>query len=232
RARDLGVEKVDLDTLLKRADFITLHTPMTDQTRGMIDKAALAKCKPGVRIVNCARGGLVVEADLAEALQSGHVAGAGFDVFVEEPAQSNVLFGQPNFVATPHLGAATEEAQENVALQVAEQMSDYLLTGAVSNAINMPSISAEDAPRLKPYMALAARLGSFAGQLTETGLRKVTLTYRGQVAALNTRPLTAIALEGLLRPLVDSVNMVNAPVLARERGIEIVETNTEEIENY
>jgi len=232
RARDLGVEKVDLDTLLKRADFITLHTPMTDQTRGMIDKAALAKCKPGVRIVNCARGGLVVEADLAEALQSGHVAGAGFDVFVEEPAKSNVLFGQPNFVATPHLGAATEEAQENVALQVAEQMSDYLLTGAVSNAINMPSISAEDAPRLKPYMALAARLGSFAGQLTETGLRKVTLTYRGQVAALNTRPLTAIALEGLLRPLVDSVNMVNAPVLARERGIEIVETNTEEIENY
>lgn len=232
RARDLGVEKADLDDVLSKADFITLHTPMTDQTRGMIDAAALAKCKPGVRIVNCARGGLVVEADLAAALKSGQVAGAAFDVFTEEPAKANPLFGAPNFVATPHLGAATEEAQENVALQVAEQMSDYLLTGAVSNAINMPSISAEDAPRLKPYMELASRLGSFAGQLTETGLKKVVMTYRGQVAALNTRPLTAIALEGLLRPLVDSVNMVNAPVLARERGIEITEVNNEDSENY
>jgi D-3-phosphoglycerate dehydrogenase len=232
RARDLGIEKADLDTVLSRADFITLHTPMTDQTRGMIDAPALAKCKPGVRIVNCARGGLVVEEDLAAALESGHVAGAAFDVFVEEPAKTNPLFGKPNFIATPHLGASTEEAQENVALQVAEQMSDYLLTGAVSNAINMPSISAEDAPKLKPYMDLAARLGSFAGQLTETGLRKVTLTYRGQVAALNTRPLTAIALEGLLRPQVDSVNMVNAPVIARERGIEVTEVSSEESENY
>lgn len=232
RARDLGIEKADLDTVLSRADFITLHTPMTDQTRGMINAEALAKCKPGVRIVNCARGGLVVEEDLAAALDSGHVAGAAFDVFVEEPARQNVLFGKPNFIATPHLGASTEEAQENVALQVAEQMSDYLLTGAVSNAINMPSISAEDAPKLKPYMQLASRLGSFAGQLTENGLKKVTITYRGQVAALNTRPLTAIALEGLLKPLVESVNMVNAPVFARERGIEVVEISTEESENY
>lgn len=232
RARDLGVEKVDLDTLLARADFITLHTPMTDQTRGMLNAESLAKCKPGVRIVNCARGGLVVEEDLAAALKSGQVAGAAFDVFVEEPAKSNVLFGLPNFVATPHLGAATEEAQENVALQVADQMSDYLLTGAVSNAINMPSITAEDAPKLKPYMQLASRLGSFAGQLTETGLKKVTLTYRGQVAALNTRPLTAVALEGLLKPMVNSVNLVNAPVFARERGIEVTEISNEEIENY
>ncbi len=232
RARDLGVEKATLDEVLARADFITLHTPMTDQTRGMLDAKALAKCKPGVRIVNCARGGLVVEADLADALRSGHVAGAAFDVFVEEPARQNPLFGAPNFIATPHLGAATEDAQENVALPVAQQMADYLLTGAVSNAINMPSISAEDAPKLKPYMDLAHRLGSFAGQLTETGLKKVTLTYRGHVATLNTRPLTAIALEGLLRPLVDSVNMVNAPVVARERGIEVREINTEESEHY
>ena len=232
RARDLGIEKGELDQVLSRSDFITLHTPMTDQTRGMINKASLAKCKPGVRIVNCARGGLVVEEDLAEALKSGHVAGAAFDVFTVEPAKENPLFGAPNFIATPHLGAATEEAQENVALQVAEQMSDYLLSGAVSNAINMPSISAEDAPKLKPYMELAARLGSFAGQLTETGLRKVTLTYRGQVAALNTKPLTAIALEGLLKPHVDSVNMVNAPLMARERGIEVTEISNEEIENY
>jgi D-3-phosphoglycerate dehydrogenase len=232
RARDLGIEKGELDQVLSRSDFITLHTPMTDQTRGMINKTSLAKCKPGVRIVNCARGGLVVEEDLAEALKSGHVAGAAFDVFTVEPAKENPLFGAPNFIATPHLGAATEEAQENVALQVAEQMSDYLLSGAVSNAINMPSISAEDAPKLKPYMELAARLGSFAGQLTETGLRKVTLTYRGQVAALNTKPLTAIALEGLLKPHVDSVNMVNAPLMARERGIEVTEISNEEIENY
>ncbi|MEK9905306.1 MAG: phosphoglycerate dehydrogenase [Rhodospirillales bacterium] len=232
RARDLGIEKGELDQVLSRSDFITLHTPMTDQTRGMINKASLAKCKPGVRIVNCARGGLVIEEDLAEALKSGHVAGAAFDVFTVEPAKENPLFGAPNFIATPHLGAATEEAQENVALQVAEQMSDYLLSGAVSNAINMPSISAEDAPKLKPYMELAARLGSFAGQLTETGLRKVTLTYRGQVAALNTKPLTAIALEGLLKPHVDSINMVNAPLMARERGIEVTEISNEEIENY
>ena len=232
RARDLGVEKGDLEAVLARSDFITLHTPMTDQTRGMINKASLAKCKPGVRIVNCARGGLVVEEDLAEALKSGQVAGAAFDVFTVEPAKDNPLFGCPNFIATPHLGAATEEAQENVAIQVAEQMSDYLLNGAVSNAINMPSISAEDAPKLKPYMDLAARLGSFAGQLTETGLRKVTLTYRGHVATLNTRPLTAIALEGLLRPQVDSVNMVNAPSMARERGIEVTEVSNQEIENY
>lgn len=232
RARDLGIEKGELDQVLSRSDFITLHTPMTDQTRGMLNKTSLAKCKPGVRIVNCARGGLVVEEDLAEALKSGLVAGAAFDVFTVEPAKENPLFGAPNFIATPHLGAATEEAQENVALQVAEQMSDYLLSGAVSNAINMPSISAEDAPKLKPYMELAARLGSFAGQLTETGLRKVTLTYRGQVAALNTKPLTAIALEGLLKPHVDSINMVNAPLMARERGIEVTEISNEEIENY
>jgi len=232
RARDLGVEKGDLEAVLARSDFITLHTPMTDQTRGMINKVSLAKCKRGVRIVNCARGGLVVEEDLAEALKSGQVAGAAFDVFTVEPAKDNPLFGCPNFIATPHLGAATEEAQENVAIQVAEQMSDYLLNGAVSNAINMPSISAEDAPKLKPYMDLAARLGSFAGQLTETGLRKVTLTYRGHVATLNTRPLTAIALEGLLRPQVDSVNMVNAPLMARERGIEVTEVSNQEIENY
>ena len=188
--------------------------------------------KKGIIIVNCARGGLVDEEALKDALDAGHVRAAALDVFAVEPAKSHPLFGTPNFIATPHLGASTEEAQENVALHVADQMADYLLTGAVSNAINMPSISAEDAPKLKPYMNLASRLGSFAGQLTETGLKKVTLTYRGQVAALNTRPLTAIALEGLLKPLVNSVNMVNAPVLARERGIEVVEISNEEIENY
>ncbi len=170
RARDIGVEKVELDDLLKRADFITLHTPLTEKTRNIIDAAALAKMKKGVRIINCARGGLVDEQALVDALNSEQVAGAAFDVFVEEPATSNVLFGHPNVICTPHLGAATTEAQENVALQVAEQMSDYLLSGAISNAVNFPSITAEEAPKLKPFIELAEKLGSFAGQLTESGI--------------------------------------------------------------
>lgn len=232
RARDLGVEKLELDELFARADFITLHTPLTDSTRGIIGAESIAKMKDGVRIVNCARGGLVNEADLKAALESGKVAGAAMDVFSQEPARENVLFGAPNLVATPHLGASTEEAQENVAVQVAEQIADFLIDGAVSNALNMPSVSAEEAPRLKPYMSLAGQLGSFAGQLTESGLKKVQIDYEGQIAGLNTRPLTAIVLEGLLRPLLDTVNMINAPVLARERGIDVSETSNERTGDY
>ena len=171
RAAELGVDKVELDELLAGADFISLHVPMTDKTRNILDAAALAKTKKGVRIINCARGGLVDEQALRAALDSGHVAGAGFDVFVEEPAENNPLFGHPAVVCTPHLGAATSEAQENVALQVAEQMSEYLLRGAISNAVNAPSITAEEAPKLRPLVALAERLGSFAGQLTDTGIK-------------------------------------------------------------
>jgi D-3-phosphoglycerate dehydrogenase / 2-oxoglutarate reductase len=225
RAVDLGVERVSLDELLARADFITLHTPLTEATRNLIDAAAFAKMKPGVRLINCARGGLVVEADLAAALDSGHVAGAAVDAFVEEPApQSNPLFGRDNFVATPHLGAATSEAQENVAVQIAEQMSDYLLTGAVSNAVNMPSLTAEEAVRLKPYMKLAEQLGSFAGQLTDTEITAVGIDYEGAVAGQNVKPLTAIALTGLLAPQLSTINMVNAPVICRERNIRVSET--------
>jgi len=225
RAVDLGVERVTLDELLGRADFITLHTPLTEQTRNLIDKSAFAKMKDGVRLINCARGGLVVEADLAAALDSGKVAGAAIDAFVEEPApQSNPLFGRDNVVATPHLGAATSEAQENVAVQIAEQMADYLLTGAVSNAVNMPSLTAEEAARLKPYMKLAEQLGSFAGQLTETEITAVDVTYEGAIAALNIKPLTAIALTGLLAPQLSTINMVNAPVICRERNIRVSET--------
>ncbi len=232
RARAIGVEKASLDDLLARADFITLHTPLTDQTRGIIDRKALAKTRKGVRLINCARGELVVEADLKAAIESGHVAGAAIDVFAVEPARSNILFGMDQVVCTPHLGAATTEAQENVAVQVAEQMADFLLTGAVSNAINMPSVTAEEAPRLKPYMKLAELLGSFAGQITETGLKQVRLEYEGHVAGLNTKPLTAVALAGLLRPLMDTVNMVNAPVIARERGIDVAETRHERNVDY
>jgi D-3-phosphoglycerate dehydrogenase len=232
RARDLNVEKVELDELLARADFITLHTPLTEQTRNLIDARALAKTRPGVRIVNCARGGLIVEADLKAAIESGHVAGAALDVFAEEPAKQNPLFGLEDVVVTPHLGASTSEAQENVAVQVAEQMADYLLTGAVSNALNMPAVSAEEAPRLKPYMALAGQLGSFAGQLTRSGLKSVTVEYEGQAAQLNTRPLTAIALAELLAPVLDSVNMVNAGLLARERNIEVTEVKHDRRSDY
>ena len=232
RAIDLGVEKVELDELLRRADFISLHTPLTDQTRNILNKDSLAKCKSGVRIVNCARGGLVVEADLLAALNAGRVAGAALDVFSVEPAKENPLFGHENVIATPHLGAATSEAQENVALQVAEQMSDYLLLGAVTNAINMPSVSAEEAPKLKPYMKLAEQLGSFAGQVTESGLQKVVVEYEGHVAALNTKPLTAIVLQGLLAPLLESVNMVNAPVVAKDHDIEVSETKHEREGDY
>jgi D-3-phosphoglycerate dehydrogenase / 2-oxoglutarate reductase len=227
RAKDIGVEKVELDDLLKRADFITLHTPLTEKTKNIIDAAAIAKMKKGVRIVNCARGGLVDEQALVDALNSKHVAGAAFDVFVEEPATTNPLFGHPHVVCTPHLGAATTEAQENVALQIAEQMSDYLLKGAISNAVNFPSITAEEAPKLKPFIALAEKLGSFAGQLTETGLEAVKITYQGEVAGMKVKALTSAAVAGILRPMLADVNVVSAPAVAKERGVIIEETTRE-----
>src|SRR5919201_750222 len=232
RAKDIGVEKVELDELLKRADFITLHTPLTEKTKNLIDAAAIAKMKQGVRIINCARGGLVDEQALVDALNSKHVAGEAFDVFVEEPATSNVLFGHPNVICTPHLGASTTEAQENVALQVAEQMSDYLLTGAISNAVNFPSITAEEAPKLRPFIELAEKLGSFAGQLTETGLLKVQITYEGTVAQMNTKALTSAAIAGLLRPMLQDVNVVSAPIVAKERGIVVEEVTREAAGDY
>ncbi len=232
RAEDLHVEKVDLDTLFARSDFITLHVPLTDATRDIIDAEAIEKMRRGVRIINCARGGLVVEDDLKAALESGQVAGAALDVFAVEPARDNPLFGLEEVISTPHLGAATSEAQENVAVQISEQISDYLLTGAVTNALNMPSVTAEEAVRLKPYMALAQQLGGFAGQLTHSGLQAVSLEYEGQVAALNTRPLTNIALAALLAPMLDSVNMVNAPLVARERDIEVSEVKHDRPGDY
>ncbi|HEX2655843.1 MAG TPA: phosphoglycerate dehydrogenase [Xanthobacteraceae bacterium] len=232
RALDLGVEKVEVEELLKRADFITLHAPLTEKTKNIIDARALKLVKPGVRIVNCARGGLVDELALRAALDSGHVAGAAFDVFTTEPATDNPLFGHPNVVCTPHLGASTTEAQENVALQVAEQMSEYLLRGAISNAINFPSITAEEAPRLRPFVKLAEQLGSFAGQVTDTGLKMVRLTYEGHVAQMNTKALTSAAISGLLKPLLQDVNMVSAPIVARERGIAVEETKRDAESDY
>ncbi len=232
RARDIGVEKVDLDTLLGRADVITLHTPLTEQTRNVLSAENLQKTKKGVRIVNCARGGLVDEAALAALIETGHIAGAALDVFAVEPARESPLFELDDVIVTPHLGASTAEAQEQVALEIAEQMSDYLLKGAIINALNMPAVTAEEAPRLKPYMQLAEQLGSFAGQLTETGLKGVKITYAGEVAELNTRPLTQIILKGLLSPLLASVNMVNAPAVARSRDIGVTTVETEDLDGY
>jgi len=232
RAEDLGVEKVELDQLLARADVISLHTPLNDQTRNILSADAIGKTKKGVRIVNCARGGLLDETALLDAIKDGHVAGAALDVFGEEPAKNNPLFELDEVVVTPHLGAATTEAQEKVALQVAEQMAAYLVSGAVVNALNMASVTAEEAPRLKPYMSLAEQLGSFAGQLTETGLKGVTITYAGEAAKLNTKPLTATILQGLLQPLLASVNMVNAPLVARERDIGVTTIHQDQVEGY
>ena len=232
RAVNLGVEKVELADLFKRADFITLHTPLTEKTKNVIDAKAIATMKKGVRIVNCARGGLVDEQALRAALDGGQVAGAAFDVFVNEPATENPLFGHPNVVCTPHLGAATTEAQENVALQVAEQMSDYLLQGAISNAVNFPSITADEAPKLRPFIALAEKLGSFAGQLTDANIGKVQISYEGDVSRMKTKALTSAALAGFLRPMLGTVNVVSAPTVAKERGIVVEEITREAAGDY
>ncbi|GAA5076429.1 phosphoglycerate dehydrogenase [Roseibacterium beibuensis] len=224
RAKSMGVTKVELDELLARADFITMHVPFTEKTANILSEENLKKTKKGVRIVNCARGGLVDEAALAQLIKDGHVAGAAFDVFKEEPATENPLFNLPNVVVTPHLGAATTEAQENVALQVAEQMSDYLLTGAVTNALNMPSVTAEEAAIMGPWVKLAEHLGAFVGQLTEEAIEEIEITYNGLVKDMNLQALNCAAIAGLMKPSNPGVNMVSAPVIARERGIEISTT--------
>lgn len=227
RARELGIEKVELDELFARADFITIHTPMTEKTKGIINKDAFAKMKNGVRILNVARGGLIVEEDLKAAIESGKVAGAALDVFMVEPATESIFFGMPNVICTPHLGASTSEAQVNVAVQIAEQIADFLLHGAVSNAVNMPSISAEDAPKLKPYMTLVEQMGKLAGQLATDATTSIEVIYQGQAAALNTKPLTAIALASILSAACEGVNMVSAPAVAKARGVSMTESKTD-----
>ncbi|WP_288943715.1 phosphoglycerate dehydrogenase [uncultured Roseovarius sp.] len=224
KADQMGVEKVELDELLARADFITLHVPLTDQTRNILSRENLERTKKGVRIINCARGGLVDEKALADLLKSGHVAGAAFDVFSVEPATENPLFNLPNVVCTPHLGAATTEAQENVALQVAEQMSDYLLTGAVSNALNMPSVTAEEAKIMGPWIKLSDHLGNFIGQMTDEPIKAINILYDGVVSEMNLEALTCAAVAGIMKSVNPEVNMVSAPVVAKERGVKISTT--------
>jgi len=232
KARQMGMNKVTLDELFAASDIITLHVPLNEQTRNIIDAAALAKCKKGVRIINCARGGLVNEDALKQALDGGHVAGAALDVFIEEPALTNPLFGTPNVVCTPHLGASTAEAQENVALQVAEQVADFLLSGAVAHAVNTPALSAEDATRLRPYLRLAADMGSFIGQIISGDLQQVTMEYSGEIAQLRLAPVTTVALQALLATHMESVNVVNAQVRAQERGIKVEEIRLNDETDY
>ena len=224
RAAQIGVTKLDLDALLARADFITLHVPYTEKTANILSAENLAKTKKGVRIINCARGGLVDEAALAGLIRSGHVAGAAFDVFAEEPATENPLFGLPNVVVTPHLGAATTEAQENVALQVAEQMADYLLSGAVSNALNMPSVTAEEARIMGPWLKLAEHLGAFVGQLTDEPIQSIEVVYNGVSKDMNLKALNCAAIAGVMKATNPDVNMVSAPIIAKDRGIDISTT--------
>ncbi len=233
-ARKLGVEVVDLETLFSRADIITIHAPLTTETKYMINAAAIQKMKQGVRIINCARGGIVNETDLYEALKSGRVSAAAFDVFEKEPVDpANPLLTLDNFICTPHLGAATNEAQENVAWAIAEQVVDFLVRGVVRYAVNLPSISADLLPKVQPYVDLAERMGSFLGQTAEGGIEKVTIEYRGEAADLQTSPITLAAVKGLLAPILEeTVNYVNAPSIAKERGIEVNESKSSDAGNF
>ena len=232
RAKELGVEKVELDELYARADFITIHVPKNEHTLHMINAEALAKMKDGIRIINCARGGIIVEDDLKAALESGKVAGAALDVFEKEPAEDNVLFGLENVICTPHLGASTTEAQVNVAVQVAEQMGDFLVNGAVTNALNMAPISAEDAPKLTPYLTLAAQLGAFAGQISENAITKVEVEYQGHVTNLNTRPISDTLFAAILKTFRSEINVVNVRNMLKDMKVSVIESATDECEEF
>jgi D-3-phosphoglycerate dehydrogenase / 2-oxoglutarate reductase len=232
-AKTMGVEKVDIKDLFKRSDFITLHTPLTPETKYLINKKSLRIMKDGVRIINCARGGIINETDLYDAIVSGKVAGAALDVFEKEPTENNPLLSLDNVICTPHLGASTKEAQENVAVAVAEQIVDYLVHGTIRNAVNFPSIPADQVARLQPYINLAEKLGGFAAQMFEGGITEITIEYRADAAKINTAPVTIAAIKGFLNPiLLETVNFVNAPVIAKERGIEVKETRSSDEGDY
>ena len=232
RADKLGVKKVELDQLLGSSDIISLHVPKTPETANIISADAINKMKPGSMLVNCARGGLVDELALCAALESGHLKGAALDVYEVEPARENPLFDMDNVICTPHLGASTVEAQEKVAIQIAQQISEYLTTGAVNNAINAPSISAEEAQLLRPYLQLAKCLGSFVGQLTHDPIKSLTVTYGGEAIELNVSPLTVQVVQSVLEHHSSFVNSVNAREVARERNIDVIEAHNEGRDEY
>jgi D-3-phosphoglycerate dehydrogenase len=229
----MDIEPVSFDELLQRADYITIHTPKTDETANLINKDALAKMKEGAMLINCARGGIVNEDDLYDALKSGHLAGAALDVFNTEPPGEIKLMSLPNFICTPHLGASTLEAQENVARDVANQIVAYLLHGTVKNAVNVPSVSAELMNILRPFATLAEKMGSFQTQLIDSGVEEVYIEYSGKVTDYDVTPLTTAMLKGLLTPILkDDVNFINASMIASKRGIKVVESKTKTSEDF
>ena len=233
KAKIMGIEKVDLKELFKRSDFITIHTPLTPETKYLINKKTIKIMKPGVRIINCARGGIINEKDLYDAIVEGKVAGAALDVFEKEPPENNPLLTLDNVIATPHLGASTKEAQENVAIAVAEQIVDYLIHGTIRNAVNFPSIPSDQVSRLQPYINLAEKIGGFAAQMFEGGVTEITIEYQGDASRINTAPVTIAAIKGFLSPMLEeTVNFVNAPVIAKERGIEVKEIKSSDEGDY
>ncbi len=233
KAKAMGVEKVDIKELFRRSDFITIHTPLTPETRNMINKETIKMMKLGVRIINCARGGIINEKDLYEALVGGKVAGAALDVFEKEPPENNPLLKLNNVISTPHLGASTKEAQENVAVAVAEQVVDYLIHETIRNAVNFPSIPSDQVARLQPFINLAEKLGGFAAQIFEGGITEITIEYRGEASEINTAPVTIAAIKGFLTPILEeTVNFVNALFIAKERGIEVKETKSTDAGDY
>ena len=224
---------MSLDELFARADYITVHTPMTQETRGIIGAEAFRKMKDGVFILNCARGGIVNEQDLYDAIVSGKVAGAALDVFTKEPPAGNPLLTLDQVIATPHLGASTDEAQENVALAVADQVIDFLTRGTIRNAVNAPNIDGALLSTLRPYLALAERLGCAAAQITKGAIQSVSIEYVGDAACLETQPLTFSVLKGMLTPILsDMVNFVNIPIHVRERNIKVTESVRAEAEDF
>ncbi len=233
KAVTMGVEKVSLEELLKRSDFITIHTPLTPETKYMINKDTIKMMKTGVRIINCARGGIINEKDLYNALLEGKVAGAALDVFEKEPPENNPLLSLDNVITTPHLGASTKEAQENVAIAIAEQIVDYLVFNTIRNAVNFPSIPSDQIARLQPYINLAEKIGGFSSQIFEGGVNEITIEYHGDASDINTAPVTIAAVKGFLAPILEeTVNFVNALVIAKERGIDVRETKSTEEGDY
>jgi D-3-phosphoglycerate dehydrogenase len=225
QARDAEIELATLEDVCARADFITVHTPMTAETRGLIGAREFALMRPGVRVINCARGGLIDESALYAAIREGRVAGAAIDVFEQEPPPADhPLLALEEVIVTPHLGASTREAQEGVALTVAEQMRDYFLTGALRGAVNAPSMGAQELSALQPYIDLAGRLGRFQAQLVDDPVREVAIEYAGEVAAMDAAPVTRAFLAGLLKNMSARVNSVNALIIAEERGIAVADT--------
>lgn len=232
-AEKKGIDLVSLDELLNRSDYISVHTPLTEETRNLIDKNAISKMKKGVILINCARGGIVNEKDLYDAIKEGKVAGAALDVFEEEPALKNRLFELEEVISTPHLGASTAEAQENVAIAIAQQMIDYLISGEARNAVNLPMVDADILPFMRPYLKLGEKLGSFLGQISNTAIEEVTIEYHGEVVEYGIKPITVSVLKGLLSPFVgESVNFVNAQIVAKERGIKITESTSVKSEDF